>query len=488
MASGTLAIGRLKAIGDDRFDLLVVGGGIVGAGVARDAASRGLRTLLVEQSDFASGTSSRSSRLLPGGLRYLAQGRIGLVREASVEKLRLSRIAPHLCQALPFVFPAWRGTGWARWKLALGVRIYDFLCGGSNLGRWSSHGRDELLAQVPGLRGDGLRGGVRYFDALTNDARLVIDTLRSAAGAGATVLNYTAYESGDPADGCWRCVIRDRLSGAIAEVRTRAVVNAAGAWAPGLPHSGVRLRLTKGVHLVIDRARLPVNDAVVLPEGNRILFVIPWGERVILGTTDTDYTGDPATVRAQADDVGYVLGIVNTAFPAVGLGPSDVIATWAGVRPLIAPPRARAGTPSDTSRRHTIRMTDPGWFDVAGGKLTTFRLMGEQAIDRVGRFLGAKLPRSRTAALLLARPAHSGVLPPPVGPEVVADCCRDEWSVHLDDVLLRRTSWHAYHHDHDEIAGRVSDWMGDALGWDAARRATELARYRVATVADRTLP
>ena len=388
-----MAGGRLQSLGDGRFDLLVVGGGIVGAGVARDAASRGLKVLLVEQSDFASGTSSRSSRLLHGGLRYLAQGRIGLVREASVEKMRLSRLAPHLSQSLAFVFPVWEGALVSRWKLALGVRIYDLLCGGRNLGKSRSYKRDALLDKVPGLNADRLRGGVRYFDALTNDARLVIDTLRSAVAEGATLLNYTAYVSGEPADGGWRGVLKDHLDGT-AEVRVKAVVNATGAWAAGLPHSGVRLRLTKGVHLVVDHTRLPVADAVVLPEGKRILFVIPWGERVILGTTDTDYAGDPADVRTDAADAEYVLGIVNAAFPAAKLVAADVISTWAGVRPLIAPPRAKAGDPSDTSRNHTIRMPEPGWFDVAGGKLTTYRLMAEQTVDKVG-----KVPEGAAAAV-----------------------------------------------------------------------------------------
>jgi glycerol-3-phosphate dehydrogenase len=478
---------RLTELSDSRFDLLVIGGGIVGAGVARDAASRGLRTLLVEQSDFASGTSSRSSRLLHGGLRYLAQGRVGLVREASVEKMRLSRLAPHLCRSLAFIFPAWKGSGWSRWKLALGVRVYDLLCGGRNLGRSASYGPDALMEKVPGLRRDGLRGGVSYFDALTNDARLVLDTLRTAAADGATLRNYTAFVSGDPADGDWRCAVRDCRTGGTAEVRARAVVNAAGAWAATFRHSTVRLRLTKGVHLVIDRARLPVDDAVVLPQGNRILFVIPWGERVILGTTDTDYTGDPAAVRTDPADIDYILGVVNGAFPDARLKTTDVIATWAGIRPLIAPARQAAGAPSDTSRNHVIRMAEPGWFDVAGGKLTTYRLMAEQTVDQVGWFLDAKLPRSRTAEVPLVQPAYSGVLPPPVEQAVVAECCREEWAAHLDDVLLRRTSWHYYHPNHDETAGRVADWMGDALGWDADRRAAELERYRAAADPGRSL-
>lgn len=462
------------------FDLLVIGGGIVGAGVARDAASRGLRTLLVEQADFASGTSSRSSRLLHGGLRYLAQGRIGLVRQASVEKLRLTRIAPHLSQAMPFVFPVWRGAGRPLWQMSLGVWVYDLLCSGRNLGRSSTLNVNRVMRLVPGLRRDQLRGATRHFDALTNDARLVIDTLRSAEDAGATLRNYASFINASRAGDGWVGELRDAFTQESVEVRTRTVINAAGAWADRFPHSGVRLRLTKGVHLVVDQPRLPVSEAVVLPEGERILFAIPWGERVILGTTDTDFAGDPATVRTDASDVHYILKVVNDAFPKANLTPADVISTWAGVRPLVAPRREKAGSPSDISRGHVIRMTEPGWFDVAGGKLTTYRLMAEHTVDQVGRFLGHRLPRSRTAEHPLKGSPYSGVLPPPIGPEVVAECCRSEWAVHLDDVMRRRTSWEFYHPDRESIAEQVVRWMGEYLGWDRDRQTAELEHYRAA--------
>jgi len=458
-------------------DVLVIGGGIVGAGVARDAAMRGLRTLLVERADFASGTSSRSSRLLHGGLRYLAQGRVGLVHEASVEKMRLSRIAPHLAQPLPFLFPIWRGLEWSLWKLSLGVRIYDLLCGGRNLGASATLSADRVLRLVPGLRREGLTGATRHYDGLTNDARLVIDTLRSAESAGATLRNYTAFITGSPVQQGWACEILDDLSGAATRVHAAAVVNAAGAWAARLPHSGIRLRLTKGIHAVIDRSRLPVDEAIILTEGKRILFVIPWGERVILGTTDTDYQGDPAEVRTGPEDVRYVLEVVNEAFPAARLAPEDVISTWSGIRPLIAPKQEAAGAPSDVSRSHVIQMPEPGWFDVAGGKLTTYRVMAEQTVDQIGRYLHRRLPASRTAEQPLVRGAFSGVLPPPIGADVVAECCRNEWAVHLDDMLLRRTSWHYYHPERDPIAQLTAGWMAEHLGWDRERQSAEIQQY-----------
>ena len=469
-------------------DVLIVGGGITGAGAARDAAMRGLQTVLVEQNDFASGTSSRSSRLLHGGLRYLAQGDIGLVREASVEKVRLSRLAPHLCDPLRFYFPVWQGDVWVKWKLSIGVRIYDLLCGGRNLGASKSYSRTQMLAEVAGLRESGLLGGVSYFDALTNDARLVIDTLRSAESAGARIYNYVRLVSAEPDGAAWNCVVSDTTTGEQVRIRAGAVVNATGAWAQGIRHSSVRLRLTKGVHLVIDRSRLPVSGAVVLSEGKRILFVIPWGERVILGTTDTDYDGDPAAVRTEPADIAYILRVVNNGFPKAQITSADVISTWAGVRPLIAPREVKAGSPSDTSRSHEIRMPEPGWIDVAGGKLTTYRLMAEQSVDRVCRHLGRRADRSATASTsLTADAAYSGILPPSVTAEVVQHCCRKEWARHLDDVMLRRTSWHYYHHADAHVAETASNWMASELGWSEQRRIEELEHYRTLTDSVRTI-
>src|SRR5688500_18308500 len=355
----------LRDLQSSPLDVLVIGGGIVGAGVARDAAVRGLRVGLVERNDFAFGTSSRSSRLLHGGLRYLAQGRIGLVREASVEKLVIHKIAPHLAIPLPFIFPTRRGTPWNWWKLRAGVKLYDLLCGGRNLGRSSGMNAREVAAAVPGLNESHLTGAVRYFDGMTNDARLVLDTLRSAATSGAMIVNYAPLRTAQrAADGTWRCRVHDAIGDAQVDVTAKSVVNAAGAWADTFAASRVKLRLTKGVHVVIDRSRLEINDAVVMPEGSRILFAIPWGERVILGTTDTDYDGPIDSPTCDDADVRYVLGVANETFPAAKLEPHDVISAWAGLRPLIAGGGNAKGKPSDISRRHQIRMTHPGWLDV----------------------------------------------------------------------------------------------------------------------------
>ena len=461
------------------LDVLVVGGGIVGAGIARDAAMRGLRTGLVEQHDLAFGTSSRTSRLLHGGLRYLAQGRLGLVHEASREKRTLHRIAPHLSEPLAFVFPTYRGTSWPRWKLRFGVKLYDLLCGGHNLGPSSAMNCREVLRHVPGLEAAGLTGAVRYYDGLTNDARLVLDTLRSASAHGAIVANYTRLEHAFPDGNAWRCLVRDVPAGQALELKARSVVNAAGPWASTLPHASIPLRLTKGVHLVIDRDRLRVPEAVVMAEGSRILFAIPWGRRVILGTTDTDYDGPIDDPQTEPADVEYILGVVGRAFPGAGLGPADVRATWAGLRPLLAD---RRGRPSDISRAHQIRMPQPGWLDVAGGKLTTYRRIAQQAVDRLLAHLGRKALPCRTAEEpLLPDPSvrhGSAILPPAPSRELVEHYAAAEWAVHLDDVMIRRTGWHYYLDEPRQVADQVVGWMAALFGWDAARVDAELARYR----------
>ena len=462
------------------LDTLIIGGGIVGAGIARDAAMRGLRVGLVEQRDFAFGTSSRSSRLLHGGLRYLAQGRIGLVREASVEKKVIHHIAPHLAQPLPFIFPTYRGNrDWILWQLKIGVKIYDFLCRGRNLGPSSWLRKDEVIATVPGIQADDLKGAVRYYDGFTNDARLVLDTLRSAEKHGALLLNYCEFTdatAGQP----WRCTAADRLKPRTFEINARTVVNATGPWAEKLPHSGVKLRLTKGVHVVIDRSRLPLPETVVLTEGKRILFTIPWGDRTILGTTDTDYNGPLDSITADQTDIEYILRIANRFFPKAGLNAGDVVSSWAGVRPLIADPKGR---PSDISRSHEIRSPEPGWFDVAGGKLTTYRLMAEQAVDRIAAMLRAGNGRShaepcRTAEEPLLSESEtrgvSAITPPPFERQVVDHYCRNEWAVHLSDIMRRRTSWHYYFADAAERARQVAQWLQAIHGWSDERLEEEL--------------
>lgn len=466
----------LAAISGRTLDILVIGGGIVGAGIARDAAMRGLQTGLVEQSDFASGTSSRSSRLLHGGIRYLAQGRVPLVWEASSEKTVLRKIAPHLAEPLPFLFPTRRGTPWTYWKLSAGVKLYDLLCGLKNYGKSSSLSLAKVRELLPGISTQNLTGAVRYFDALTNDARLVIDTLKSAASYGAMLLNHTEFVDASRNGDIWTCQLKDDRGNY--EVTAKAIVNAAGPWSDRLPHSHTQLRLTKGIHLVVDRQRFPVPEAVVMADGDRIMFAIPWGERVILGTTDTDYNGDIANPTCDSRDVADVLGVVNATFPSAILTAEDVISTWAGLRPLVADPNGR---PSDISRRHKIEMGEPGWWDVTGGKLTTYRLMGEETVDKIVSFLKADVSPCRTAEVPLLQSLFSYIFPPSMNRHVVESVCRAEWVRHLDDVMIRRTSWRYYYREHLGFAEQVAVWMAEELGWNDQQRQTELERYESMT-------
>ncbi len=461
------------------LDVLVIGGGIVGTGIAREAALRGLSTGLVEQHDFAFGTSSRSSRLLHGGLRYLAQGRIKLVFEASREKLIIRKIARHLAEPLAFIFPAYRGSPWPWWQLWLGVKLYDALCGGKNFGISSRIPVAELLQRIPQLNPEGLRGAVRYFDALTSDSRLVLDTLRSAENAGAAVVNYARFQEGEPEGGIWRCLVHDRSADKHYKIRARWIVNASGPWAGQLPNSTIRLRLTKGVHLVVDRQKLTLPEALVMTEGTRILFAIPWGERIILGTTDTDYHGSLEDIPTDPEDISYILEITNRVFPGVNFREEDVVSYWGGLRPLVGQKR---GGPSDISRAHVIRISAPSWVDVAGGKLTTYRLIGQQTVDRIARRLGRGGRRSLSASqpLLPAELNHefTGILPPPVSDSAIEHYCRSEWAVHLDDVMIRRSAWYPYHGFQPEVAERVARKMAQLLRWDERRLAEELDQYR----------
>lgn len=470
----------IDALTSDQLDVLVVGGGIVGSGIARDAAMRGLRVGLVEQYDFAWGTSSRSSRLLHGGIRYLAQGRIGLVRQASVEKCVIQRIAPHLAAPLPFLFPTYTGTPWPLWKLRVGVKLYDLLCSGRNLGASSVLDVGQLRAVVPGLNCAHATGAVRYYDGLTNDARLVIDTLRSAARYGLVLSNYIKLEEAVPDNGGWHCRLHDTLVDRTHVVKARCVVNATGPWAGQFERSQVRIRGTKGIHLVLDRKRLPIDHAVMMTDDRRVVYSIPWGERVYVGTTDTDYTDRLEDVCSHVKDVDYLLTILNRYYPDATIGQGDVLRTWAGVRPLIANAR---GSPSDVSRGHEIHVATDGWIDVAGGKLTTYRLMAQQTIDRIVSWQGCQASPCRTAhePLLAESEARdvSGITPPPVCERVVKHACDCEWAVHLDDLMIRRTRWHYYHRDVHELARRVAGWMATCLGWSNEERDKEIRRYDI---------
>jgi glycerol-3-phosphate dehydrogenase len=401
----------LRAAARDGVDLLVVGGGITGAGVLRDAASRGLRALLVERTDFAAGTSSRSSKLVHGGLRYIAEGQLGVTRASCRERDRLLRQNPNLVRALPFLFPAWRNSVVPLWQVRAVLWIYAALASFRPSSRFRMVRPEEIAGFCPGLRREGLRGAGLYADAQVDDARLVLEAVKHARALGGEAANHAevvGFERGE--DGRIRAAaVRDALAGQTLRIPARVVVNAAGPAVErvqGLdrPRERAVLRPAKGVHLVVPRERIPARGAVTFEGADgRHLFLIPWDDVAILGTTDafTDEIDEPVVT---IEEVHYLLAAANEAFPGAALTTNDLRSVFAGVRPLAAEPDETRPA-SAVSREHHVFEDPSGLISVVGGKLTTFRAMGEAIVDRAVAGLPGELRRrigpSRTAELPL---------------------------------------------------------------------------------------
>lgn len=389
-------LGGLRDGGE--LDLLVVGGGINGAGIARDARLRGLSVALLDQGDWASGTSSRSSRLIHGGLRYLEHGRLGLVRESLRERATLLKIAPHLVEPLRFVAPAWGDGERGLTTLGIGVALYELLAGRRRLERRRSFGPAAAAELEPELRHDRLEGAIAFTDARCDDARLVLATVRSAWQAGALCANYCRIDELVATGGRVRgAVVTDLLRGERLELRARAVVNATGPWADrtaALAREGTRrVRLTRGAHVVVPRLS---REALLLPtRDRRVLFVLPWGPYSVLGTTDTDHEGGLDDVGATESDVRFLLEEAGRALPRASLGPGSVIASWAALRPLVA----GSGAPGSLSREHRIEVGPSGLVSVIGGKLTSFRALAAAVVDRVMAILARPAARPVTDVL-----------------------------------------------------------------------------------------
>jgi glycerol-3-phosphate dehydrogenase len=526
----------LEQIGAQPADLLIIGGGITGAGIARDAAMRGLRTVLVEQNDLGSGTSSRSSRLIHGGLRYLEQAEFGLVLEANRERRTLLRIAPHLVWPLPFVFPIHRGDRISRWRLAAGMLLYDALALFRNVRTHRILGKRAMLEAEPMLRDRGLLGGARYYDAQCDDVRLVIATARSAIHHGALVANYMVVRALERTAG--RVVgaqLEDRLTGEHSVLRASVVVNATGPWADRvrrMEDSGAAplIQPTKGVHIVVDRARLDHRQAVAFtsPIDGRVMFVLPWGDLSYIGTTDTDTLEPPDDLKVTADDIVYLLRSANSRFPSARLGMEDVRASWAGLRPLIIDRDRRSA--SSRPREHAIVQGSGGMLTVVGGKLTTYRSMAAEVVDQAMRELRhrdgrprqgqahtdeeslpggevADLSQFRERGLELGIPEssvehllrHYGtesagifnlcgadrrllrrLLPPhPAIEAEVIHAVRRELAQTVEDVLVRRFHLFYEHPDRGALAAqRVAELMGEELGWDSRQVSEGAERYR----------
>ncbi len=519
----------LDALARTEFDVLVIGGGITGVAVARDAAMRGLRTALVEREDFASGTSSRSSRLVHGGIRYLEHGELHLVFESSRERRILLHLAPHLVRPLLFIWPVFERARIPLWKLRAALFLYDALSFFRNVAPHRTLDPQLVETMEPALRSVGLLGGATYYDAATDDARLTLATARAAADEGAIVVNHAAVRAlGRAGDSIAGADVEDLLGGRALSIRARVLVNATGPWSDDIrqladPAARPTLRGTKGVHIMVPRNRVRNNDAITItsPIDGRVMFVLPAGTHTIVGTTDTDYGGPPDQVHATPDDIVYLLRSVNAYFPAAHLAAHDVVSAWAGIRPLVA---SGDGAPGTVSREHAIHWTVPALLTISGGKLTTHRLMAAQAVDAIAKRLGVDRPRASTDRTRLPGgdiPSMDGELDQarakvgdadiaehlvtsygtgwrhlwrhasehdalrarivPELPYIMAELrhvVSYEMALTLGDILIRRLHLAFDTPDHArELAPRVAEHVAALLGWTADDIARELERY-----------
>ncbi len=518
----------LRRLADETWDVLIVGGGIVGAGALLDATSRGLKAALIEQDDVASGTSSRSSRLIHGGLRYLEQMHVGLVREALHERARLLRLAPHLVRLESFLFPLYGRPVVTRAFFEAGLTMYDVLGSAKSGGRHRHLGLAETLEFAPNLRRKDLRGAMLYHDGMEDDARYtlgVLLTARERGGVAVTRARATAaLHDGDRIAGA---TVRDELTGATFDVRAVTVLDATGVWGstPDRPfgREGETFNVlpSRGSHLVIDRDRIPVKGGVTIRIPGKVVFLVPWPRQWVIGTTDDPYRGPVDRPTATAADVDRILGALNGAFD-LDVTREDILGTFAGLRPLVAP--SNASTTVKVSREHRVAVEGKGLVRVSGGKYTTYRLMARDAIDAVLGVDAGHRPTG-TATIRITGAADRAdldalvaglVLEPGVGAEAaqslvdrhgtaatavlamgrerdlvrplvdghpfleaeVAWAAEHELAMSLDDVLTRRMRLAMTLRDRGaSIAPRVAGIAGAVLGWDEDRRGAEAARY-----------
>ncbi len=486
---------RMTAPSGEQFDLLVIGGGITGCGVARDAAMRGLRVALFEGDDFASGTSGRSSRLVHGGIRYLERAQLHLVHESIRERQTLLRIAPHIVKPLAFTWPLYRGARVGKLKLSAGLLVYRLMA----LGRSRRHftlNAAETIAREPGLEGAGLTGGAVYYDACTDDARLTVVNALSARENGAMVANHTRVTELLRKNGkAIGATIMPRYDCEAYEVRARVIVNATGVWENSFitDERALHRRGSKGVHISVPRGRVGNHDALTLisPIDGRVMFCLPAGSQTIIGTTDTWTDEPPDTVHASPDDVDYLLRSANAYFPRAQLTRDDVVSAWAGIRPLA---RASSTNPSAVSREHSIVTDSSGVISVTGGKLTTYRSMAAEIVDLVQKSLGhnrqraptdsTELPgadREKEIARLqredesLSTPLAEGL--PYTGAHLVYGVTR-EMAQTLSDLLIRRTHLAFETRDHGlSVALRAARIVAPLLGWSEETKSARVREY-----------
>jgi glycerol-3-phosphate dehydrogenase len=539
MNSGRLGPADRKAALDrmqtEEFDLVIIGGGVTGAGAALDAASRGLSVALIEQRDWSAGTSSRSSKLIHGGIRYLEQLEFGLVREALREQsLMLKHLCPHLVRPVPFLLPL-RHWAWERLYIGAGVRLYDLLPGQRALPRHRHLSRRGAMRVFPGLARKKLVGAIQYYDAQVDDARHTLALVRTAAMHDAAVASSAQVvdllETGSRVTGARvRCLESDEEF----EVRGRQFINATGVWTDEVQamtgRGRIHVRASKGIHMVVPRDRIPGDSGLILRTSKSVLFVIPWKHHWIIGTTDSDWNLDLAHPAASQSDIDYLLETLNEML-AVPLTRSDIQGVYAGLRPLL---QGESDATSELSRTHAVSQSVSGLITVAGGKYTTYRVMAEEAVDLAAKSIPRRIPESCTHELPLigangyrgywnrreqiAR--DTGLHPNKIEhllsrhgsridellemiarePELAATIpgtktylCAEaryaaphEGALHIDDVLTRRTRISIETFDRGTLAAeRVALEMGRVLDWDAPTQAREVEHYLLRVQAER---
>ena len=526
----------VRELADQEFDVLVVGGGVVGAGAALDAVSRGLSVALVEAADWAAGTSSRSSKLIHGGLRYLEQRDFGLVREALRERaLLLTRIAPHLVHPVPFLYPL-KHRMWERFYVGAGIGLYDTMGGSGAVPRHRHLSHRRALRLAPALRGDAFVGAIQYFDAQVDDARFTMTLARTAAGYGATVVSR-ARATGFVREG-------ERVTGARVHdlendreitVRAREVINATGVWTDEShrladARGDVQVRASKGVHILVPRDRIRLDTGLIMRTEKSVLFVIPWGRHWIIGTTDTAWDLGKDEPAASGADVDYLLEHVNSVL-TIPLAHEDIEAVYAGLRPLVSGGSAET---TKLSREHTVSQPVPGLTVIAGGKFTTYRVMAQDVVDVATERLPANVPGSVTHRLPLAGAVGYEVLwndrrrlaaraglhvariehllnrygscvdelleliqaDPSLGEPITAAtdylkaeavyAVTHEGALHVEDVLRRRLRASMEEWDQGAAAApEVAALMGPCLGWDAETVKRETENYLAQVEAQR---
>jgi glycerol-3-phosphate dehydrogenase len=519
------------------FDILIIGGGITGACAARDAVRRGYSTAIVEKKDWAFGTSSRSSKLVHGGLRYLELFDFKLVFEACRERRRLLLNAPHVVWPQSFMFPVYKGDKNPLFLIAMGLWMYDFLALFRNVQSHQLHGPKRILEVEPELDSKRLTGGGQFYDCSTDDARLTLSHVQSAHLEGACCLSYTQVLNvlHDNGKACG-VRVRDEVGGEEFDIEARMVLNCTGPWTDAVcrldePEAAPKLRPTKGAHVIVPWERAKATNAlpIISPADERLMFLIPWGDYVLIGTTDTDYNEDYDTIHASTEDVQYILDAANRSLPRARLTPDDVVSTYAGLRPLVVEGGGKDVKESQVSREHSIYESHSGLISIAGGKLTTARSMAQELVDLAARRMeercGVKAARCTTkgapvfgvdgvdfrrrlerlagdlrldadivsklqllgtgAVRVLAMLSEGGSMAERLGPDVpyieaeVVYAAREEMVIGLSDFMVRRSL--IYYEDREQGLGcaeKVADILAGELGWDEKEKKRQMEEYR----------